>query len=180
MNADLTSQLVYIVFIGDISGRVIPVHFKSYKARRVVRSAMEAELIAFRDMIDVSHTLTEELRHLHPRSNEPVKLYTDSKILFDVISKGSWTSEKQLMLDIPTAREGFSKFEISYIGFVRTSDSIADGLNKAMNQMALRSVLSSALLRPGSSNGLYEMHLSRSKNHRSVTRRHARGKAKTL
>lgn len=148
MNPDLSSQLGYIVFIGDNSGKVIPIQFKSYKARRVVRSAMAAELIAFGDMFDVAYTLAEELRHLHPGLHVPVKLYTDSKSLFDVISKGSRTSEKRLMLDIAAARQGFNNFEISNIGFVRTADNIADGLTKAMNQMALRHVLTSAELRP--------------------------------
>jgi len=46
-NYDSSSQLGYIVLIADAKGRAIPIFFKSYKARRVTRSVMGAELIAF-------------------------------------------------------------------------------------------------------------------------------------
>lgn len=137
-NADLTSQLGYICFLGDASGSSIPVHFKSYKARRVTRSVMAAELIAFSDLFDAAYTLADELRQLLPKFPIPVRLFTDNKSLFDVISKGSRTAEKRLMLDIAAAREGFWKHEISDIGFVRSNNNLADGLTKSMKQEALR------------------------------------------
>lgn len=39
-NRDLSSQFGHICFLGDSSGAVAPIYFKSYKARRVTRSAM--------------------------------------------------------------------------------------------------------------------------------------------
>lgn len=67
----------------------------------------------------------------------PVQLFTDSKCLFDVIWKGSRTSEKRIMLDIAAAREGFCDKTISDIGFVRSNHNIADGLTKSMSQASL-------------------------------------------
>ena len=52
------------------------------------------------------------------------------------------TSEKRLMLDVASAREGFIKHEISDIGFGRTSNNLADGLTKEIPQAALRQVIS--------------------------------------
>lgn len=147
VNADLTSQLGYFVFVGDNAGAVIPIHFKSDKARRVVRSAMAAELISFGDMFEAAHTMAEELALLHPGSIIPVKLCTDNKCIFDVISKGTRTSETRLMLDIATARESFKNFDISDIGFVRTADNVADGLTKSMKQTAIRHILSEGRLK---------------------------------
>ena len=46
----------------------------------------------------------------------PVQLLTNSKSLFDVISKGSRTSEKRTLLNIAAAREGFCDKVISDIG----------------------------------------------------------------
>jgi len=43
-NSDLMSQVCYGCFIRDASERAIQIRFKSYKARRVTRSAMAAEL----------------------------------------------------------------------------------------------------------------------------------------
>lgn len=145
-NRDFSSQLGYLIFLSDDSGSVCPVVFKSYKARRVTRSVMGAELIAFSDMFDAAFTLREELRALHPGSSIPLTLYTDSKTLFDVISKGTRTSEKRLMLDIACTREGFKTHAINDIGFIRSSENIADCLTKAMSQASLAQVLKSSKL----------------------------------
>lgn len=145
-NHDCTSHLGYIIFIGDSSDHVVPVHFRSYKARRVTRSVMGAELISFSDMFDTAFTLSQELKQLLPGRNVPVNLFTDSKSLFDVISKGSRTSERRLMIDIASAREGFKNRDISDIGFVRSGHNIADGLTKSMNQSSLMLCLRSSKL----------------------------------
>ena len=95
----------------------------------------------FSDMFDAAYTLAAELRELLPKHRIPVKLCTDNNSLFDVISKGSRTSEKRLMIDIAAARKGFTKHEISDIGFVRPEQNIADGLKKPMKQTALCNML---------------------------------------
>ena len=114
-NAGLSSQLFHICLLGDHTGAVVPINFKSYKSRRVTRSSMAGEVIAFGDLIDVSTTLANELELVFSRKI-PVQLFTDSKSLFDVISRGSRTSEKRVMLDIAAAREGVKDRTISDIG----------------------------------------------------------------
>lgn len=73
----------------------------------------------------------------------PVQLFTDRKSLFDIISKGSRTSEKRMTLEVASARQGFKDKTISNIGFVRSSNNIADGITKKMNQAVLRDVIES-------------------------------------
>lgn len=97
-------------------------------------------------MVDVAVTLAEELRTIYERS-VPLNLLTDSKALFDIISKGSRTSEKRMMLDIAAAREGFRDRVISDSGFVRSTDNLGDGLTKTMQQAALQGVLKNGKLR---------------------------------
>ena len=145
-NADFTSQLGYICFLSDATGFAVPIMFRSYKARRVTRSVMAAEVISFSDMFDVCFTLAQEIRRMMKGAEIAVQLYTDSKSLFDVISKGTRTSEKRLMLDIAAAQEGFSKKEISDIGFVRSEENIADGLTKRMSQRTLVQVIKNGKL----------------------------------
>lgn len=140
-NHDLSSQLGYIILLSDNTDKVIPIAFKSYKAKRICRSAMAAEVIAFSDMFDAAHTLASELQTLTSRIT-PLQLFTDNKSLFDTISRGSRTSEKRLMLDVFAAREGYKTGLISDIGFVRSQFNLADGLTKAMSQAAIRSILS--------------------------------------
>ena len=139
-NADLSTQLDHICFLRDDTGALIPIFFKSYKAKRVTRSAMAGEVIAFSDLFDVAAVLSAELEVLLG-TKVPVQLLTDRKSLFDVISKGSKTSEKRIMLDIAAARKGLMDKVISDIAFVRCSLNIADGLAKAMKQRSLQQVL---------------------------------------
>ena len=139
-NMDLSSQLGFIIFLQDNTNAIIPQVFKSYKAKRLCRSAMAAEVIAFSDLFDSAYTLKRELSILLNRTIS-LELFTDSKSLFDAISKGSRTSEKRLMLDVATARQGFRSGEISNIGLVRSERNVADGLTKPMAQAALREIL---------------------------------------
>ena len=140
-SSDLTSQLGYVCFLSDATEAVINIAFKSYKARRVTPSVMEAELISFSDMFDCCLTLAEDLRSIMQVKFIPVQLYTNRKSLFNVISKGTRTAEKRLMMDFAVAKEGFRNKEISDIGFVRSNDNVADGLTKKMHQKALMDVL---------------------------------------
>eukprot|EP00171_Calliarthron_tuberculosum_P022337 IDg22337t1 len=106
----------------DKDGRAVMIDFKSYKYKRVVRSAMGGEVIAFSDLLDRAAKLSSEL------------------------GEGSRTSEKIMMLDIAAAREGFRDKTISDIGFVRSASNLADGLTKPMSQAALQSVVSTGVL----------------------------------
>lgn len=88
---------------------------------------MAAEPIVFSDMFDQCYTLGKEIGDLF-NTYLPIQMYTDRKSLFDVISKGSRTAEKRLMLDLFMAREAFKKRKISNIGLVRSGDNVADAL----------------------------------------------------
>lgn len=106
---------------------------------------MSDELIAFSDLFDVAVSSAEEIGIMLSKKI-PVQLLTDSKSLFHVVSKGSRTSEKKMMLDIAAAKEGFKNKTISDIGFVWSSQNIADGLTKSMGQADLRQVIATGYL----------------------------------
>ena len=116
-----SSQLGYLVLMADNSDGAIAVHFKSYKARRVVRSAMAAKLTALSDMFNSSFVLAEEPRRLLRPTAINLKLSTESKCLFDVISEGTRTAVETFMLDILCAREGLRKHDVVDMGFLFTS-----------------------------------------------------------
>ena len=139
-NYDLTSQLGRIILLSDVSNAVIPISFKSYKSRRVTRSVLSAEVIAFADLFGDAYALKTKIEHALQRYI-PMHLMTDSKYLFDTISKGSKTSEKRIMLGIHAARHAYQSKEISNIGFVRSADNIAEGLTTAKKQAQLLNIL---------------------------------------
>eukprot|EP00171_Calliarthron_tuberculosum_P004832 IDg4832t1 len=116
----MSTQLGHICFLADKEGKFAPINFKSYKSKRIVRSAMSGEVMAFSDLFDRAATLAAE-----------------------VISR---TSEKRVMLDITAAREGFKDKVISDIGFVRSSHNLTYGLTKAMSQASLRDAVSNGHL----------------------------------
>lgn len=80
---------------------------------------MGGEVIVFNDLFDISATLSAELGDIF-QLHIPVQLLTDSNCLFEVISKGSRTSEKRTMLDIAAAGERFRDKVVSEIGCVRS------------------------------------------------------------
>lgn len=144
-NCDLSTQLGYIIFLADVYSYSAPMIFKSYMKRRITQSATAGEVIAFADMGDAAVTLTKEVeRLLHRRV--AIQLMINSKFLFDVISKGSRTSGKRLMLDIAAAHEQFRVMDVSDIGLVRSADNLGDGLTKSMQQAILRDVIGSGKL----------------------------------
>ncbi len=68
---------------------------------------MASEVISCSDMFDVWYTLRTELSNTFALKI-PLILLTDSNSLFDVISKGTRTSEKRMMLDIAAARDAIA------------------------------------------------------------------------
>lgn len=106
--SDLFSQLAHICFSCDSAKAVAPMHFESYKALRVSESTMSAEVIFFSDFFEIAVPFTEEMEMILSRKI-PVPLLTDSKFLFDVLSKGSRSFAKRMMLDITAARQVLRK-----------------------------------------------------------------------
>ena len=120
----------------DNTDSAIPIILKSYKSRRVARSVLSAEVIAFAYLFDDALALKFQIEHGLRRS-VPVHLLTDLKSLFDITSKGSRTNEKRIMLEIHASRESYKAKEISNIGFVRSSDNSANRITKQKMQKSL-------------------------------------------
>jgi hypothetical protein len=107
-------------------------------------------------MIDQAITLRVELSTLFSQYI-PLQALTDSKSLFDVMTKRSVTSERRLMLDIACAQGEWAKQEISDIGFIRSTENIAYGLTKQIKQYSLLNVLEAGQLNVKLNNGLLDV-----------------------
>lgn len=75
-------------------------------------------------------------------SELPLDILTESKQLFDAMTKGQQTTENLLMIDISAVRQAYRKFEISQVGLVSTRHNPADGLTKVKGNGALEKMLS--------------------------------------
>lgn len=143
-NKDLSSQLGYIVLLCDKHSRCNILHFSSHKSRRVVRSVLGAEMYSFADAFDFAFTAKTDLENIL-KKDIPLRMLTDSKSLFDIITKNSHTSEKRLQIDIQVIREAYEKHEISDVGFIRSENNPADAFTKLQYNRALSKIMEKGL-----------------------------------
>lgn len=143
-NDDLSSQIGFIILMCDSSNVSDILYYASKKCKRKVRSIMAAEVCAFMDAFDVGTVMARDLRSLLGK-DIPINMFTDSKQLFDALTRGKQTTEKRLMIDIASAREAYKRFEIQAVGLVRGDQNPADGLTKENDNGALDALLESSL-----------------------------------
>ena len=66
---------------------------------------------------------------------------TDSKSIFDNITKLSCVADKRLMMDISALLQSYSSGEITNIGYLLSEFNLADGLTKKTKSKILDKVL---------------------------------------
>ena len=131
-NKDLTSQLAMVILLADANNNASLIHYSSKKAQRVTRSVLAAEVYAFVELFDFAYTLKHDLKNVL-RKELNIVLFTDSKCLFDTITRLSSTSEKRLLIDISALREAYCAGDIHNIGHVSSEHNIANSLTKKAN-----------------------------------------------
>jgi len=139
-NDDHSSQLGFLILLADASGRAHVLSFSSRKSKRVVRSIMAGEVYALTAAFDEAYMLRYDLERLYDH-HIPLTVLTDSKQLFDVITRGSHPTEKRLLIDVAAAREAYGQRELSNVGLVASENNPADGLTKVKACPALDSLL---------------------------------------
>ena len=155
-NPDHSSQLGYILLLADKLDNACVLHYASYKSRRVVRSVLGAETYAFADAFDFAYCAKIDLETLLD-SFVSLSIFTDSKSLFDVITKCSHTQERRLMINLQAVRDAYAVHDISNVGFMRGPNNPADGLTKIGKCHALYH-----LLRTGKSDFIVQQCVLRS------------------
>ena len=97
-------------------------------------------MYAFADAFDYSYTMKHDLENIL-RKTIPLKMLTDSKSIFDVITKPSTTTKKRLLINIKAIREGYENLENSNVGFVRSNNNQADAFTNLGSNNALHRIL---------------------------------------
>jgi hypothetical protein len=141
-NADLSSQLGFVIFLSDASRKCNVINYRSYKSRRVTRSVLVGEILAFADAFDCAYTLRKDIEQMLGRK-VPLSLLTDSKSLFDIITNSSSTLEKRLIIDVAAARESYANEELTDIGLIRGEDNPSDAFTS--DSSAARKMLETIL-----------------------------------
>lgn len=128
-NADGTTKIGKLVLQCDRTNTCHVLAYMSRNSRRVVLSIMAGETYAFSDALYQGFMLKHDLETLY-RREIPLMMFTDSKQLFDVITKATYPTERRLMIDIAAVRESYNSFDISNIGLVAGKDNPADSFTK--------------------------------------------------
>lgn len=103
-NNDLSSQLESLILLIDPSCKAHVFDYLSKNSKRVVCSIMGGEIFAFVDGFEKAFMLCKDLEKMSG-INVPLFCFTDSKQVFDSVTKGQSTTEKRLMVDAMAARE---------------------------------------------------------------------------
>ena len=101
---------------------------------------MGGEIFALADGFDRAFMIRHDLENIYCKKI-PLYVLTDSKQVFDTITKASKTMERRLLIDIAAARQAYNREEISNLGLVASKNMIADDLTKTMRASSLIKVL---------------------------------------
>lgn len=139
-NPDLSTQLGCLILLCDKYGKCNVLHFSSYKSRRVVRSVLGSETYAFTDGMDFALILKKDIEDMIQKKIG-IRIFTDSKSLFDAITKNSVTTEKSLMIDVQAMREAYERMEVSDLAWIKSEYNPSDALTKVKENAVLNKVL---------------------------------------
>lgn len=139
-NKHFSSQLGYVVLVCDANNACHFLDYASRKSRRVVRSIMGGEVLAFSSGFDRAFIMRKNLEDIY-KKRIPMTLLTYSKHMFDVIRKGSSTEERPLLIDVAMAREAYNSGVIEHCGLVKSEHNVVDGLTKVKVCKALNDVI---------------------------------------
>ena len=89
-----------------------------------------AEIYALSHGLDLLLALAHDLSSILQRKVKTL-LLTDSKCLFDTITKLSTVSEKRLLIDIAAIRKNYTSGDLLNVAHVSSSYNLADSFTKA-------------------------------------------------
>lgn len=144
-NKDLSSQLGFMIYLVDASGRCSLIHWQSKKSRRVTRSTMAAEIFALCNGFDAGFAFKDMVEEILGRE-VPLVLFTDSKTAWDTVTSLNATSEKRLLIDLFGLRDAYRKCEMSNICCIQSAVNPADSMTKVNASSYLLEVMQSNYL----------------------------------
>ena len=144
-NYDLSSQLGYAVFLVDGNQNSALISFRSFKAKRVTRSVLAVETLAFSYGFDQAYVLPRDIEQVLGK-RIPITMLTDSQSLFDIITKSSYSTERRILIDVAVAKEAYRKKDLSDIGLVASKDNVSDCLTKTSSGRDLLKVVTNGKL----------------------------------
>lgn len=110
-------------------GSVNIIHYSSWKSRRVCKSVLRAELLAFIYGHEVGYANTHTLQEMFGRKID-FTLRTDSRSLYVLCISLASISERRLKMNPAVIRQGYERREISNIVWIEGKNNPAQSLKK--------------------------------------------------
>ena len=139
-NKDYSSQIGYVVVMMDKHDNANIIHWSSIKCKRITRSVLASELYGFVQGFDISAAITATVGAILNQET-PLIICTDSKSLYDLLTKLGTTSEKRLMIDIMALRQSYERREIVEIIWIDGPTNPADAMTKGKPCQALTDLI---------------------------------------
>ena len=126
------SQGGFILLLTDKNGNACPLHWRSKKIKRVVKSSLAAECLALQEATETAYYLKTILAEILGVADNQIiiECYTDNKSLYDSLHSSKTLEEKRLILDEAILKEMMQKGEISSVQWIDSKFMIADPLTK--------------------------------------------------
>lgn len=128
-NEELSLELRLINILSDNAKRVNNTSYTSYRSKRVVRSISGAKTYSFADCFEPVYFLLQVLCRI-AQCRILIAALTDSPCLFNVIIGLSTVSEPRPIINFKTAQDANKKRDIDDVGWVKTTEHLADTANK--------------------------------------------------
>ena len=136
-----------LILLTDSTTNALPVSISYIKSPYIARSILGLDIVAISDMFYEAFAVRQKLQQIRGLL-APLHLMTDSKCLYDVLSKNTRISKRRLMIDVASAREANQARAVDNIGFVWSGFDLTDSLNKSHKQAALHELLATARHEP--------------------------------
>ena len=123
------SQIGYIISLKDETGKRCPIFWKSVRAKRVARSATDAEALSLIEAAEMVTYLNHLWIQFGGKEDTLVIMKTDNKPLELALKSRVPVKGRSLRIDIAAIKEVIKKGDIC-VGWVSSEDQIADALTK--------------------------------------------------
>ena len=130
---DGASQSGHIIFLVGKNGNYSPISWQSKKIRRVIKSTLAEETLAFQEDAEncyILRSIIDEIYQLPPEESVQVKCLTDNQSLCDTLYSTKIISDKRLKVDICMIRKMIENKEISQVSWIDTKKQLANCLTK--------------------------------------------------
>ena len=134
-----------MILLCDDLGNAAIIHYASWKCKRVTISILAAGVYALIACFDYCFTLAHDFASILSQT-VPIEILTDSKSIFDRITKLASVSEKRLLIELSALRQACVSGQIRNLGHVPSQYNIADPLTKKIKSDLYISILKTGKL----------------------------------